>query len=80
MHPIFVFEENLHADVADVIELRARAMQRDFHADARILELVFETIASDLHLLQAQHGFVVKPVVLRFDLTAVFRPLFSIGG
>jgi hypothetical protein len=80
VHPIFVFEEDLHGHVANVIELRSRAVQNDFHADAGVFKLVFEAIARDLHLLQAQHGFVVEPVVLRFDLAAVFDPVFVAAG
>ena len=75
--PSLCLEEELHGDVADVIELRAGAVQHDFHADAGVLELVFETIAGDLHLFQTQHGFVAEPVILRFDLSAVFDLLFS---
>jgi hypothetical protein len=50
-------------------------VQRDFDAYARVFELIFQTITIDLHLAQSHHGFIVKPVILRLDLAAVFDSL-----
>ena len=72
VNPILVFKYDLKCDVVNGIELLPRTVQRNFDAHARILELIFETITVDFHLSQSHDGFIVKPVVLRFDFATMF--------
>jgi hypothetical protein len=60
--------------------LRAGAVQGDLHAYAGVPELVFETVARDLHFPQPKNSFVIETIVLCFDLAAVFDRLFSAAG
>jgi hypothetical protein len=46
-------------------------VEADVDADAGIFKLVFKTVARDFHFLEAQYGFMIKPVVLCLDLAAV---------
>jgi hypothetical protein len=50
-------------------------MQQDLDTHARVLELVFETVAINLHLAQPHDGLEIEAVVFRLDFAAVLSGL-----
>jgi hypothetical protein len=50
-------------------------MQQDLDTHAPVLELVFETVAIDLHLAQPHDGLVIEAVVFRLDFATVLNGL-----